>query len=99
MQTVKFAGKTITVARLVTPGTAAAAAVMEQASAAAARATIAAAGSAGGGAAAGAAAGTVSLDALVANLDRPEAISTLNKSSLDWDAYKQAHGLDEELER
>jgi hypothetical protein len=39
----------------------------------------------------------VSLSTLVANLDKPEAISTLTKSSLDWDTYKHAEGLDDEL--
>jgi hypothetical protein len=111
-QTVKFAGKTMTVTRLVTPGTAAAKAIAEEASASAARAAIAAAAAAGEGGggdassaaaaaapSAGAVGGGVSLDALVANLDKPEAISTLTKSSLDWDTYKHAHGLDDELER
>lgn len=112
-QTVKFAGKTMTVTRLVTPGTAAAKAIAEEAAASAARAAISAASAAGEGAGGGdastaaasgagasaGAGGSVSLDALVANLDKPEAISTLTKSSLDWDTYKHAHGLDDELER
>lgn len=99
-QTVKFAGKTMTVTRLVTPGTQAAKALADEATQAAARAAISAATMASeGGAASTGAAGSVSLDALVANLDRPEAISTLTKSSLDWDTYKNQHGLDDELER
>ena len=49
--------------------------------------------------AAAAAAGSISLDAIISNLDKPEAISTLTKSSLDWDTYKHSHGLGDELER
>lgn len=126
-QTVKFAGKTMTVTRLVTPGTMAAKQIADEAATAAARAAISAAAaaagegetsaasssgaaaaegvpssasaSAPGSAGAGGGGGGVSLDALVANLDKPEAISTLTKSSLDWETYKHAHGLDDELER
>ena len=39
-----------------------------------------------------------SLDAVVAGLDRPETLSTLAKTSLDWDQFKQAQGLDEAFE-
>ena len=99
-QTVKFAGKTMTVTRLVGAGTEAAKAAVAEAEAARARAAIAG-GSASSSSAAGgpASAGTVSLDALVTNLDKPEAITTLTKSSLDWDTYKHASGVGEELER
>lgn len=39
------------------------------------------------------------LSAVVTSLDKGEGISTLTKSSLDWDSYKQAKGIEEELER
>jgi hypothetical protein len=128
-QTVKFAGKTIQVTKLVTAGTEAARRAQGDAAAAAARAVLAqataggapggaagapggAAGAPGGaagapGGAAGApggtegvaAAGAMSLRSVVANLDKPETISTLAKTSLDWDQYKNQQGLDDELER
>lgn len=41
----------------------------------------------------------MSLRSVVANLDKPETISTLAKTSLDWDQYKNQQGLDDELER
>ena len=53
-------------------------------------------GSSGGGGG-GRGGGHMSLDALVSNLDKPDAISTLAKSSLDWDTYKYREGLDDDL--
>jgi hypothetical protein len=70
-------------------------------SAAATRAVLAGAGSGvagggGGGAAVAAAAaplaGSLSLDAVVANLDKPESLSTLAKTNIDWEQYKVAQG-------
>ena len=150
-QTVKFAGQTMQVTKLVDAGTQAAKAATAEAEAARARAAIAggegalssatasggadfgsgadanipgassggmsaaaSAATAGatappplpsgtaagrGGVGRGGSGGNVSLDAIVSNLDRPEAISTLTKSSLDWETYKHAQGLGDELER
>lgn len=121
-QTVKFAGQTITVTKLVDAGTQAAKTVMAAANkpataAAAGKAGHADAGlgaaaaaigpfasaagagassSSGGGAGAGGGGG-VGIGAELANLDRPDAISTLAKSSLDWDSYKATQNLDDEL--
>jgi hypothetical protein len=144
-QTVKFAGQTMTVTRLVDAGTQAAKAAVAppqpKAAPAAgaagpggfglpqlARRTAAPAESAAAdlgvapplaaaaaepgvaegaeGAAAAASAGTPaaiaatgasSIGSLLAALDKPEAISTLAKSTLDWDSYKVTQGLDDEL--
>mgnify|MGYP000272673969 CR=1 FL=1 len=34
---------------------------------------------------------------LVANLDKPDTLSTLTKSSIDWDTYKHEKGVEDEL--
>jgi hypothetical protein len=116
-QVVKFAGKQMTVTKIVTAGTEGAKAALEDAKNAAARAQIHAASNK-------AVAGdqqsgislhanipstsvsalpvkepSISLDSVLANLDKPETISTLQKTSLDWDQYKVATGTSEDLER
>lgn len=119
-QTVKFAGQTITVTKLVDAGTQAAKTVMAAANKPAAAAAAGKAGHADAGLGAAAAAigpfasaagagassssgggagggGGVGIGAELANLDRPDAISTLAKSSLDWDSYKATQNLDDEL--
>lgn len=135
-QTVKYAGQTMTVTKLLVAGTAAAAKAQEEAAAAATRAALArvtgetreglpvapaAAAAAslssasaepaatkgfGGGVGGGLRLGGrslggsgMSIGTLLSHLDKPEAISTLAKSTFDWDSYKHAHGLDEELEK
>jgi hypothetical protein len=90
--TVKFAGQNMQVTQMVTAGTEAAAKAATDAASAATRSSMA------GGAGAGAGAGTLSLDAVVTNLDKPEAINTLAKTGLDWEAYKAKSGLDEGFE-
>jgi hypothetical protein len=57
----------------------------------------AAAAAAADAAAAAAAAPADSLGAALSSLDAPAAVSTLAKSGMDWDTYKAAHGLDDEL--
>jgi Bucentaur or craniofacial development len=101
-QTVKFAGQTITVTRLVDAGTEAEKAAKAKVEAARAKAEQAAQQlreqqqAAGvpvlptGGVAGG-------LGGILAGLDRTEAISTLAKSSLDWDQYKMQRGIEDEL--
>jgi len=84
--TVKFAGQSMQVTQMVTAGTEAAAKATADAAAALTRTSMA------GGA------GTLSLDAVVTNLDKPEAINTLAKTGLDWEAYKAKSGLDEGFE-
>jgi hypothetical protein len=37
------------------------------------------------------------LTRVIATLDKPDAISTLEKTSLDWDTYKYKQGIDDEL--
>lgn len=39
-----------------------------------------------------------SIGAIVSGLDKPEAISTLSKTNLDWEQYKTKEGLDESFE-
>jgi hypothetical protein len=39
-----------------------------------------------------------SIGAIVSGLDKPEAISTLSKTNLDWEQYKTKEGLDEAFE-
>lgn len=50
------------------------------------------AGAASGAGAGGSGGGTITLDALVSNLDKPEAISTLAKTNIDWEQYKVKEG-------
>ena len=39
------------------------------------------------------------LDAMVAATDDPKKISTIEKSSLDWDKFKEEKGLTDELKQ
>jgi hypothetical protein len=41
---------------------------------------------------------STSIGAIVSGLDKPEAISTLSKTNLDWEQYKTKEGLDEAFE-
>ena len=67
------------------------------ASAAAAPATATATASSGSGAGAAAAPASAGLDSVLAEMRGPEAISTVAKSSYDWDSFKAEKGLDDEL--
>lgn len=42
--------------------------------------------------------GTLTLNAVIDNLDKPESISTLAKTNIDWEQYKIKEGLDETFE-
>ena len=89
---VKFAGKEMQVVKLVTPGTVAAKAATDEVKVAAARAALS-------GAPAAAQGGSLSLATVVDNLGKVESISTIKKSSLDWDTYKYKEGIDDELNK
>ncbi|RLN62490.1 hypothetical protein BBJ28_00012488 [Nothophytophthora sp. Chile5] len=41
--------------------------------------------------------GSTGLDHVVASLDEPKKVSTMEKTSLDWDKFKEAEGIEEEL--
>ena len=84
-ETKVFAGKEIEVTRTVVGPTGAAATAA--ATAAAKGPTAPAAASAPGG-----------IDAVLANLGGPQKLSTVAKTSSDWDTFKDKTGLDEELE-
>ncbi|RLN91856.1 hypothetical protein BBJ28_00015879 [Nothophytophthora sp. Chile5] len=41
--------------------------------------------------------GSKGLDQVLASLDEPKKVSTMEKTSLDWDKFKEAEGIEEEL--
>ncbi|TYZ59887.1 hypothetical protein PybrP1_009200 [[Pythium] brassicae (nom. inval.)] len=43
------------------------------------------------------AAGSSGVDHVLASLDGPKKVSTIEKSSLDWDQFKEAEGIEDEL--
>ncbi|KAF4316371.1 hypothetical protein BBO99_00008611 [Phytophthora kernoviae] len=57
------------------------------------------AGSAGEAAGKPAKGGAKALDKVLASLDEPKKVSTMEKSSLDWDKFKEAEGIDDELKQ
>ncbi len=100
-ETVKFAGKNMTVTKMVdrsslkaggapqstTTSSSSSSSSSSSAAAAAAAAASGAAGAAGGG----------GLSAALNAMAAPESISTLAKTSLDWDGYKAKEGLSEDF--
>lgn len=105
-ETVKFAGKTMEVERLLTAGMQSTEAYKKKLAAKALRAAKAnsqpessAAASTESAPQPAAAKQVAGLDAIVAAIGKPEKISTLTKSSLDWDQYKAQHKLEDELEQ
>ncbi|KAL4164586.1 hypothetical protein KRP22_004451 [Phytophthora ramorum] len=50
-----------------------------------------------GAEAAGAQGGKKGLDKMLASLDEPKKVSTMEKSSLDWDKFKEKEGIEDEL--
>jgi hypothetical protein len=38
------------------------------------------------------------LDVVLDNIKGPKAVSTVTKSSMDWDVYKEKEGLEEDLQ-
>lgn len=39
------------------------------------------------------------LDQVLASLDAPKKVSTMEKTSLDWDKFKEVEGIDDELQQ
>lgn len=96
--TVKFAGQTMTVTKMVTAGTEAAARAAAEAKELDERREVAAATTGSLASATPSSAAPLGLDAVVSNLDKPEAINTLAKTNMDWEQYKAKEGLDEQFE-
>ena len=89
-ETKKFAGQEVQIKRMVIGGGGGAAA-----GGAAAAPVAAAATTNGGGAKKGGGGG--GLDSVLEEMKGPESISTIAKSSTDWDAYKVDKGIEDEL--